>query len=64
MTIDEKEIMVDLAKQTDASSAEFVYNESIRHLVKILARKAAEEGYTEFLAIARSQYGEDIDSEA
>lgn len=57
------EEMKALARQTDAGDAEIVYNDSIRELVKILARRAAVNGYEEFLSVVREKYGEDIDRE-
>jgi len=52
---------VGLAKKADASDAKIEYHPSIRALVKILARKAAEEQYDELLRALKNS--EDEESE-
>lgn len=59
MTTETENIMT-LAHKVNADGAELVYDESIRELVKILARKAAERGYEEFLEVMQREHGEDI----
>lgn len=51
--------MKELAEKTDAKEAEMVYHPSIKALVKILARKAAEENYNEFLRVLKNSQNED-----
>lgn len=57
----EKTKIGDLANQVEVVDSGIDYHPSIRALVKILARKAAEERYEEFLEVVRDQFGEDID---
>ena len=57
----EKDELKPLATQVETIDSDMEYHPSIRQLVKILARKAAEEHYEEFLSVVRSKYGEDID---
>lgn len=51
----------DLAQKVEVVESGVDFHPSIRALVKILARKAAEERYEEFLEVVRDQFGEDID---
>jgi hypothetical protein len=52
-----------MGKSVDATGCELEYHPSIRALVKILARKAAEERYDELLSVMREKYGDDVDKD-
>ena len=57
----DKDELQALSRDVQSINSEMEFHPSIRELVKILARKAAEEHYAELLRVMRGKYGEDVD---
>ncbi len=57
---DKKELK-ELSKEVSVVESKMEFHPSIRALVKILARKAAEEQYEELLKVMRHSFGDDIE---
>ena len=63
MDNEENKGLADLATNVRDVDGNIEYHPSIRNLVKILARKAAEERYDEFLKVLKDKHGDDIEKE-